>query len=197
MYGIYENGAVIARFVVPMYMRSNKPIFSSDALSLKRNVTARSTQRWELETRLEPLTVGANDLQALLVTADHHTPIQIIVPQNPGVIATRTSVSTPTGTGALGAASVTISANVGIIPRGSFIKFANHSKIYMTRNELDGNGALNIYPNLHMAITDEIVSHQDDVLMSCFVDLDTMIGMGFEDGILMDNGVVKLIEDLG
>jgi hypothetical protein len=195
MYGIYENGAVIAKLVVPMTVRPNQPIFSSDALSLKRHTSRRSAHRWEIETRLEPLTGGANTLFVYFVDKGHDGIVQVITPQNIGVIKARTSVSSVTATGTSGSSSITIANNSGLIPAGTFIRFGNHSKVYMTKADITGNGALSIYPNLRTAVpAGTSVKHRDDVIMNCKFDTDTVIGMQFEDGILMDNGVIKMIE---
>lgn len=194
-YGILENGVVIARFVVPMTFRSNRPSFSSDTLSLKRNTLKRAAQRWELETRLEPLHGGANELFAHMVEHGDTEVFTIIAPQNPGVVKARTSVSAPVGVGAKGANQVVVTGNVGVIPRGTMIKFANHGKLYMTRNTLNGDGALGIYPELRLAVNGEF-KHRDDVVMNCLYDTDVIKGMQFEDGILMDNGTIKIIERL-
>ena len=63
IYGILKEGTqdVIAQFAAPMSMRSNRPIFSSDTLSLKRDISERPAQRWELETNLVPLSYTAED----------------------------------------------------------------------------------------------------------------------------------------
>jgi len=195
-YGIYENGAVIAQFVVPMTLRSNQPVFASDTLSLKRQTGRRTAQRWELETRLEPLAVGAEKLMVNLIANGVSETVNIIVPQNRGVVKRRTSNSTPTATAAVGATQIPVLNNVGLIPMGTFIRFANHSKIYMLKADLTGTGTMSIYPTLRTAVAGVSFAHRDDVIMPCLYDTDTVIGMTYEDGILMDAGTVKLIERL-
>jgi len=195
-YGILDDGLVIAEFVVPLTLRSNKPIFMSDTLSLKRSSRRRSAQRWELETRLDPKAAGANELMAHIILKDNDVPFTIITPQNIGVIQARTSVSAPSASGSAGASAVTITNNAGLIPKGTFVKFANHSKVYMTGSRLNGNGTLTIYPTLRADVVNQVMSHRDDVLMSVTYDSDVVKGMVFDDGILMDVGVVKLIESI-
>ena len=194
-YGIYEGNAVIAEFVAPMTVRSNQPIFSSDTLSLKRVVTRRAAQRWEIETNLSPLNFTAQDLFVNLVTKGNTETVTVVMPQNFGVITRRTSTSSPTASGTKGATQVTVSGNTGLIPKGTFVRFSTHSKIYMTTADLIGNGALQIYPKLRANVSG-VMTHRDDVLMPCLWDTDTIIGMVYTDGILMDNGRVKLIERL-
>lgn len=195
-YGIYDNGTLIARFAAPMTVKPNQPIFSSDTLSLKRTNSRRAAQRWEIETNLEPLTMGANDLFALMVECGNTETVTVSVPQNYGVILKRTSTSTPAASGLKGATQVAVTDNDGIIPRGTFVRFPTHSKIYMVRNaDRVGNGTMNIYPALRADVSG-VFKYRDDVMMPCLFDLDTITGMVYTDGILMDNGKVKLIEEL-
>ncbi len=195
MYGIYESGQVIARFVTPLTVKNNRPESISDTLSLSRNTTRRVGQRWEIETRVEPLSAGANDLFANLVVKGHSETLQVIMPQNIGVIRSRTSNAAVTVTGLIGSDVVTISGSNGIIPRGTFIKFGNHSKVYMVTTKMTADGSMGIYPELRTAITTQPMQYLDDVIMTCLYDSDTVSGMMFDDGLLMDMGSVKLIEN--
>jgi len=192
-YGIYEDGAVIAKFVAPLQVTSNKPVFTSDALDLSRNAVASSAQRWEIQTNVEPLVRNAQDIFVHLIEHGHTTAFNIICPQNYGAVLARTSNSTPTAVGAKGSGTVTVTNNEGMIPRGTFIKFANHSKIYMTMRPRADNGQLSIYPPLRVAVNTTF-THRDDVIMPVKYDTDVIIGMVFTDGIVQDPGTLKLIE---
>jgi hypothetical protein len=195
-YGLLDNGVVIAEFVVPLTLRTNKPVFANDSASLKRNVMKRSSQRWELEARFDPKRTGAHIVMTHMIVKGNTDVFQIIVPQNQGAKQAKTSTSTPTCTGSLGATQVTVANNVGIIPTGTFIRFSNHSKIYMTTTTLTGTGPLGIYPQLRIPQNATTFTFQDDVIMDCLYDTDTVQGMVYEDAILMDNGVVKIIENV-
>jgi len=197
MYGIYDGGQVIAQFAAPLTVRSNVPVFQSDTLSLRRFTTKRAAQRWEIESNLEPLTFGAQALFAHLVQKGLHDTLQVIVPQNYGVIKARTATVSPvTATGSLGATQVTVDGNTGLIPKGTFLKFANGGKVYMATSDLTGNGVLNIYPQLKVAVSGTNMYHLDDVVMTCYYDVGTVQGMAYTDGIMMDVGSVKLVEAL-
>lgn len=196
MYGIYENGKVIARFTAPMTVRSNQPVFVSDTLSLKRFISRRSAQRWEIETGLEPLTSSAGDLFVNLVTKGYSETVTVLMPQNYGVKHNRTlSSTTVTATGTAGASSVTVAANTGFIPKGTFVKFNSHSKIYMTTSDRSTNGTVSIYPPL-VANASGTMYCGDDVQLSCLYDTDVVSGMIYSDGIQMDVGTVRLVEKL-
>lgn len=194
-YGIYDNGALVARFAAPLTMRSNQPIFMSDTLSLQRQVGKRAAQRWEIQSNLEPLTDDANGLFVNLVTKGNSETVTVRVPQNYGVIRKRTSTSTPTAVGSAGASSLTVTNNSGLIPKGTFVRFAGHSKIYMTTQDLANSGTLYVFPTLRAAVNGTF-THRDDVEMPCLYDTDTVTGMVFTDGIMMDVGTVKLVERL-
>jgi hypothetical protein len=225
MYGILNdtNGDLtpLARFVVPLKMISNKPVFVSDALSLKRATYARAAQRWELETNLEPLVGTANDLFVNLVTKGITGTVYALVPQNYGVISTRSaavSVMTVVTTSPIVAGATSLSVQCSnsneTIPAGTFIKINNggtnsknaaglDTKIYMTTADFTSSTspqALQIYPTLRVAIAvntlNVTIYHRDDVVMPCLYDTSTVIGMSYTDGMMMDTGSVTLVEKL-
>jgi len=196
MYGIYENGEVIAKFTAPLTIKSNQPVFVSDTLSLKRFISRRSAQRWEIDSNLEPLTTDAQDLMVNLVTKGYSEAVTVIVPQNYGVIKSRTAVGTATATGSIGSGQVSIIGLSGLIPKGTFVKFASHSKVYMTTSNVTFTtgvaSTINIFPTLRAAVTG-IMYHKDDVQMQCLYDTDVVSGMVYSDGIMMDTGLPEAV----
>jgi len=198
-YGIYEDGVVIASFVAPTRVTSNKPVYASDTVSLKRKTFGRSAQRWEIETNLFPLVEDANKLFVNLVTRGQSEAVQIITPQNYGVILKRTySINQPTvNVGSAGSDKVTVRSDTstGTIPMGCFIKFSGHDKVYMTTDDFE-TGSLYIFPRLLRSVSGNTFNWQDDVVMQCLYDTDSVIGMVYSDGIMMDAGTVKLVEKL-
>ena len=199
MYGIYENGEVIAQFAAPLTIRSNQPVFVSDTLSLKRFISRRSAQRWEIDAGLIPQSTSAQNLMVSLVTKGYSETVTIIVPQNYGVIKARTATGTATGTGSAGSSSVTVSGLIGLIPKGTFVKFSNHSKIYMTTTNVTFvsgvNNTISVFPAL-VSSASGTMTYADNVQMQCLYDTDVVSGMVYSDGILMDNGQIRLLEKL-
>jgi hypothetical protein len=197
MFGICNDSKVlIARFAAPMTVRSNQPIYSSDTLSLKRHITRRSAQRWEISTNVEPLTKGANDLFVNLITKGYDTNLIVLMPQNYGVIKSRVLTNTTVAANGLAnATSINITANPGTMPKGTFFStgVAPHTKVYMTLTDLSNTGSVSIYPPLRANLSGEI-NIGNNVIGYFKYDLDTVIGMSYSDGILMDNGVIKLVE---
>lgn len=198
-YGIIDEVTkeVIAAFVVPMSVISNKPVFASDTLSLKRVTYSRPVQRWEITTDVEPLGITANDLMVNLITKGHTSAVSVLMPQNIAVTKKRTATANITATQAtVGAQTVTLTGNNGLIPKGSFVNFeGTDSKVYMVTEDCSGT-VLSIYPGLHSALSGKKLFYKDDVIMKCLYDTDTVIGMVYQDGILMSPGSIKLIEKL-
>lgn len=204
MYGIYESGSIIAEFAAPMMVRSNQPVFASDTLSLKRDVDKRPAQRWEIESKLVPLTSGASALFTHLVSKGYSEIVNVAVPQNLDAVSRLTTISTPSVLLAnAGDFVITVSDNFadvgetvnGLLPRGTFIKFNNHNKLYVTLNDLEGAGSLSIFPALVSGVTLGEIEYTN-VLGNFRYDLDTVSGMSYTDGILMDVGTIKLVEAL-
>ena len=207
MYGIYEGGKVIAKFVAPMSVRSNRPVFVSDTLSLKRATHARSTQRWEIETKIEPFNTSGNDFMVSLITKGFSEVATVLVPQNYAVINKRGSDEAIKATSDRdkGSAIILIKEATGVIPKGTFVRFDGHTKVYMTTLDIDivsppvenPSNDLVVYPPIVAdVIEDEEIRIADNVIMYCHYDTNTRIGMQYSDGILTDNGVVKMVEKL-
>ena len=196
MYGILDNNKLIGQFAAPLSVRSNHPIFVSDTLSLKRHASRRVAQRWEIETNIVPLSGDANDFFAYMVTKGNTETVDVRMPQNYGVISKRSAGGIAQASGAKGATVVSIGGMVGYLPRGTFIRFSNHSKIYMTTTPFSSSShtTLGVYPSLRVSVSSTTFNYQDDVIMNSLFDTDTVIGMSYTDGILQDNGTIKLIE---
>lgn len=197
-YGIFDGTKIIAKFAAPMSVTSNHPTSLSDTLSLRRQSLRRSAQRWTISSNVEPLSYNAHQLFALLVTKGLSETLQVITPQNYGAKMALTSVSpspSSSASASAGATQVLIQNASGIIPVGTFIKFANHSKVYMLTSDSVSGSPLNVYPPLRVDIpVDTSFKFKDDVIMTCYFDSDTIIGMAYTDGILMDNGTIALVE---
>jgi hypothetical protein len=199
MYGILnDQGGLLARFTAPLTVRSNQPVFVADALSLKRSISKSTAQRWEIETNVEPLSVSAQDLMVNLVTKGFSESVLIRVPQNYGAVKALTANNTTvTVSGSVNSSQVIVASSIGLIPSGTFLKFGNYNKMYMATSSLQNNGILNIFPALRSAVAAGTTLYfRDDVLINFLYDTDTVIGMSYEDGILMNPGTLKLIEKL-
>lgn len=207
-YGICnENGDVIARFVVPTTLVSNQPVFATDTLSLHRKTTARGAQRWELTSNVEPLYNNAEALFVNLVRRGHHSEVWIKAPQNTGVIAKLRSVTGDNNvlTLDIGARSnvngngnlVITSTPAYTIPMGTLITLSGDNKVYMLLQDLvPGSLSISVYPEIRITAPSSGTMTYSGVKMRCLYDMDTIQGMMYQDGLLMDMGAIKFVEYL-
>jgi hypothetical protein len=197
MYGIYEGAELIARFIVPARVRNNQLRFSSETLSMKTRTSRKTPQKWEIEAQIEPLTVGAEVIWAMMLEKDVTEPFSISIPQIHGAVLRLTASSTITASGAQGDGTVTLASNDGFLPTGTFIKFANHNKIYATTSNRDGNGTIGIFPRLLSTVPGgTAMKYRDDVIGPFLLNIDNINGMVFDDGILANAGTLLFQEDL-
>jgi hypothetical protein len=197
-YGILKGAEVVAEFAAPIKVLSNEPVFVNDSLSLKRRALRRSSQRWEIETALVPLTDNAEKLMGHVILKGSHTPFEIQFPQNYGIQLKEFATAGATAAGTANSTTVSVVGLTGKIREYTFISFANHSKVYMTTADRDGDGTLNIFPRLMKAVPagTPMFYGRSDVKGSFMYNTDSLKGMQYTDGVLMDLGVMKLVEAL-
>lgn len=195
MYGIYDGNNLIATFVSPTTVLSNSPSFVTDSMSLKRSVSKRPAQRWEIVTQLKPQYTDANDIFVMLVTKGLTETITVSIPQNPGARKNRAGNEAVVGSGSINSSTVRL-VSENVIPKGTFIKFANHDKVYLTTSARDVSGFCTIFPALISAVVNQVVTWKDDVKMKVYFDDTTITGMVFDNGVLINNGEIKMVEAL-
>jgi hypothetical protein len=206
MYGILDSsGNLLAKFTVPLNVRSNQPVTVSDALSLKRFTSKSTAHRWEIEAGLEPLSEGAEDLMVELMLKGLTETVNILMPQNYSVKNKNVlnSTSLPLASGSAGSTQINITNFLGLIQKGSFFKFnsSNITKIYMVTNtinamNLDTTYTMNIYPSLRTSVSSLTFNFRNDVIIPCLIDSESTLGMNYTDGVLMSIDRIKLLERL-
>jgi len=199
MAGIIENGVVTVRFVTPMSVVSNQPVFVADSLSLKRQVVSQGVQRWEIDANLEPSNNSA-DFLLHSVTNGYDRVFDIQMPQ---VFRQQGSLNTATNIRVVGNYSVNTSTlqvnSNGLLSKGEFIKFANHDKIYLVLNNIsqNSNTSLQIFPSLQKPVTNNtFIGFGKNVIMKARYEMNTILGITYIDGVLSDPGTVTFIEVL-
>ena len=194
-YGIYQNGAVLVKFVAPMSVISNNPVFGMDAVSLKRYTSSQNAQRWEIQTNLMPEN-GTADFMVHSVMNGYQNVFDILMPQAHRLVERNTKTRNINASGTKGNTYVNVDAVGGEIPKGTFVKFSNHDKIYMLTESLtSGSGTMRIYPALQRDLSVVVVHHKaQDVIMKARYDNSSSLGITFQDGWLSDPGSVKFIE---
>lgn len=200
--GIVENNNLIIKFVAPISVKSNQPVFVSDTLALRRQTVSHNAQRWEIQAQLEPSNSSADFLVHSVVNG-YNTTITIRMPQvyrlQKDDETTATSCVT-TGVAAVNSSLVPVSILKGtdnaILKKGEFIQFTGHDKVYLvTEDAVTGN--VKIFPALRAQVnSDTAVLFGENVKLRAKYDTDTMLGITYKDGILSDPGSITFIEAL-
>jgi hypothetical protein len=196
----YFEGSPI---VAPLTIASNEPVFSSDTISLRQQRASQGAQRWELSFQIQTRDIEEDYFVAMITGINDAK--SMIMPQ---LLAVDNKVTvTSQGTSAAAAEnafSVSINFNqIGFLPKGSFISFSNHSKLYMVTNNIQttsSNVSVPIYPSLRAGVTSgTTVFHPGSTIkpsLQYYRDLETLQGITYEDGVLVNPGTIKLLEAL-
>jgi len=189
------------KILAPLTISSNEPMYDVDTISLKKQRASQGAQRWELSFNIvseDPTNLLVNTISGFDSTNTMIMPQLNKIENNLTVSGTLSVSSATAGTNSVVISKVGVS---GIIPKGYFIKFSNHNKIYMVLNELDfeGTGTLtcNFYPSLTEDLTgSETVATGDDVTITYYRDISDLKGITYTDGVLSDIGTINIIEAL-
>jgi len=196
----YYNGAQI---LAPFSIISNSPVYESDTVSLKKLRSSQGHQRWELSFEC----IANDNLADLFIDSikDLDTADSMIMPQFKEVedLCTLSGTATVTSTTAVNASSVTITNTSinGVLKKGSFVKFSNHSKVYTLTADLNmslsGNQSVLIFPKLVKEVpANSTMNYGSNCVISYFKEITDLKGMSFADGILADMGSINLTEAL-
>lgn len=195
----FEGAAILA----PFSITSNEPMFDVDTISLKKQRATQNAQRWELSFNVINDSNPADLFVNTMINFDQVS--TMIMPQFKAVYDATTASGNPTVaiTGNSNASSVVLDsvAVEGIIPKGSFVRFSNHDKIYLVTAKVDLYGtedkAVSLYPNLKASVTvGTSMLLLKDCLFSYYRDISNVQGITFSDGVLSGLGTINLIEAL-
>jgi len=196
----YFEGSPI---VAPLTIESNEPVFAVDTINLKQQRASQGAQRWELSFQIQTKDIEEDYFVSIVTGATAAK--TMTMPQLLSVDKKTTVTNAGTTTAAnVAASSVTVNfSQFGFLPKGSFVKFANHNKIYMVTsnvNTIIGSVSVPIYPTLRSALTlNTSMYHPKSTVKPTFQyyrDLETLQGITYEDGVLVNPGTIKLIEAL-
>jgi hypothetical protein len=186
---------ILMKFVAPMNVISNQPVYSQDMLNLKRRVQSQNIQRWEIETNLLPENYSSNFFVHSTLNG-YHNKIYVRMPQNSLLNYTTATNITVANDIAKNNKLIDI-VNASTLVPGEFIRFGNHAKVYLVTKAGVGGSGIEITPSLRQDIfTGEPIYTGGLVTMEAYYDSTTKIGISYIDGILSDPGSVKLIEAL-
>ena len=189
-----------ARILAPLSVTSNDPVYDVDTVSLSKQRATQNAQRWELSFNI--LTSDVDEADMLVGMVEGLTSAETMpMPQLPSAVRSNTSslvlpVATPASAGA---SSVSVTSD-GVISKGTFVKFSNHTKVYMvTDNVAAGTVSVPLYPPLREALTDTDTlltanATGTAVSISYYRDVSNLRGLKYSDGLLSTPGVVNIVE---
>jgi len=173
-------------------------MYEVETISLKIQRTSHNIQRWEISFNV----LAGSDTQTDLFVSSVESLDSVktmIIPQLPSVAEASTSSTSLAiaASTAAGQNSVTVS-NDGVIPKGSFVKFSNHDKVYMTTSTVNaGTQPVPIFPTLRVPVTtSDTLKTRSDALLTYYRSIDNASGITFNDGVLSSLGTIELIEVL-
>jgi len=195
----YKNSQILAPFSVV----SNEPMFDMTTVSLKTRRASQGHQRWELSFNIQP--TDNNIEETLLAGIDNLNADTMVMPQFTSVLERFTATGTFQTAGIANAGATTINvansaSELGIIPKGYFIKFSTHDKLYILTDDINFNSAdsvlnLFIYPKLKVQVNSNTqILLGDDSLFSYYKDINNQTGITFTDGVLANPGTITLLE---
>jgi len=195
----FYNGNAI---VTPFTVISNKPVFASDTVSLKHIRSQQSAQRWELQFNIVTNDNAANTLIGVLDEMD--AAATMVMPQLPEVDAraTNTGNADLASLGSIDDTTISLdtAACTGLLPKGSFVKFNNHTKVYIVKADVDMTGAtasMDIYPSLTVECAINTLLQTSSLCdLTYYRDINTLSGIKYMDGVLADVGPTTVIEAL-
>jgi hypothetical protein len=193
-----------AKILAPLTIVSNEPHFDMTTVSLKTQRASQGHQRWEMSFSV--LSTASEEVDMFLGVFENIGDVQtMVMPQLPSVAGESTLTGTPLiATGAPAGASIIDidgSITLGNVPKGTFIKFSNHDKVYITTADFTLSGGadslLNIYPALTTSVpTSATLVTGDSVDFTFYQSIDNQAGITFTDGILSNPGTITLLEAL-
>lgn len=183
-------------FAAPITFMSNQPEFSGDTMTLRRVSNSQNVQRWEIIATVQQtddpveffvgnILAGKSknvSVRAQLYKGKSEMPDGLAIRSNGNFYASDSTVN-------LSGASKLI--------KGEFIRFKNHSKVYLVTNPGVAGVGVEIYPQLTEyvpTLTDVEYGAKTTFLMK--YDTDALVGVTYSDGILTEAGQYKLVEAL-
>lgn len=146
-------------------LQSKSRNVTSETKSGRTQVRSTGSQQWMFTAQYTTLTKSAfMPVYAFCVSQGGQLGTFTVVPTE--ISSSRGNI---TGTmqlsesGELSETALNVDGFSGTIKAGDFVKFNNHTKVYMVTSDLTGNGVLNITPGLKETVPDNTIVIYDDV----------------------------------
>lgn len=152
---------------------SESPTLFSKAVNGRTQSRKIGGQSWSFTAGYAPMTQAEfKPVWAYLIARKGRHGVFTVVPP---VISSTSGTGTGTVTctaAAIGAVAVTVAGLTGTLKTGDFVKFANHTKVYMLTADRDGAGAIAIEPPLTSALASNEQMNYNDVPFTVRLDND-------------------------
>lgn len=206
-YGILKSSVVtntgsdselLCKFVAPISIISNQPSYVQENMNLSVSASRQGAQRWEITTNLEPTTDSASLMVHQLLNG-HNAPFYIRMPQISGLLDANKKLIENAINAKTRAQTVANSSAVSVVPgtaftAGEFIQFEGSNKVYLVTVS-SSSDSVDIEPPLRGPVGSNItILRGKNVTMKARYNSDVQLGIIYIDGILADNGSIKLIE---
>ena len=136
----------------------------SETISGRRQARAIGGQRWEFTAQYNPMTRAEfQPVFAFVVSQQGRLDSFTIVPPVLGSTSgSATGTLNANGAHSIGDSTISVDGITGDLKAGDFVKFADHSKVYMLTADRDGSGTMSIEPALVEAVDDdEVITYSD------------------------------------
>ena len=197
---MFEGSEIVA----PLSIISDEPDFYSETISLQPQIASQGVQRWVLEFGITHLSDNkALDSFVNAVNKRGNYIKSMVMPQLHHAKERTTLSGSVTANGATLAGSTSITVNddgqSGILSKGYFVKFANHTKVYTVTADVDfagtGTKSVGLYPPL---VADVALNEQmligNSVTLEYIRDINDIRGITFFDGKLSGIDRVRIFE---
>jgi hypothetical protein len=192
----FEGSPILA----PLTIHSKDVVVSSETVTLKRLIHKTDAQRWDLS-----FGIVANDNEDAIFLAmieNAYTLKTMDMPQLKKVDDATTMTGGLSVSSNYVAGATSIQANNtsgGLLPKGSFIQFANHTKVYVIKSDYVSNGnSLEIYPALKQDVSGSDLVYYGNFStkpqLNYLRDDTELSGINYSDGILVSIGTVTIKE---
>jgi hypothetical protein len=178
--------------IAPVSFESEQKILSTKTWGSSEERVVMDGQRWKVTFNVEPHE-GASLLPHLVSSFGDTFDFEMPQAEDPTLDHEFRHVYS-TSAALAGTNAIQISDDDRmLVAKGRFIKFNNHTKVYMIIN-LSSN-TMYIYPELQSDIsTGQYIPCGRNVTMKCRYDTNMVRGITFSDGLLSDPGSITLVE---
>jgi len=192
----FEGSPILA----PLTIQSTDVVVSSETVTLKRLIHKSDAQRWDLSFGI--VADDNEDAIFLAMLENAYTVKTMDMPQLKKVDDNTTMTGSLSVSANYVAGTASIQANNtsgGLLPKGSFIQFANHTKVYVIKSDYVSNGnTLEIYPALKQDVSGSALVYYGNFStkpqLNYLRDDSELSGITYSDGILVSIGTVTIKE---